>query len=162
MFLHIVGHNQRFRVIKQNWRRSIETVHRHFKEVLYAIGELRQDMIRPPTLSCWGFPPWVVWCCHVCDRLHWRSTDVCLWPSVGQQGLRYGICQDVWLSSCAVAEDLLGQALLHVRGLAAGDWSFCAVPAPVKVAVSGVQWWLLLCITYYNWWLCSGLTFSFI
>jgi hypothetical protein len=52
MFLHIVGHNQRFRVIKQNWRRSIETVHRHFKEVLYAIGELRQDMIRPPTLSC--------------------------------------------------------------------------------------------------------------
>jgi hypothetical protein len=49
MFLHIVGHNQRFRVIRQNWRRSIETVHRHFKEVLYAIGELRQDMIRPPS-----------------------------------------------------------------------------------------------------------------
>jgi len=33
MFLHIVSHNQRFRVIHQNWRRSIETVHRHFKEV---------------------------------------------------------------------------------------------------------------------------------
>jgi hypothetical protein len=49
MFLHIVGHNQRFRVIHQNWRRSIETVHRHFKEVLYAIGELRQEMIRPPS-----------------------------------------------------------------------------------------------------------------
>jgi hypothetical protein len=47
MFLHIVGHNQRFRVVKQNWRRSIETVHRHFKDVLYAIGELRQEMIRP-------------------------------------------------------------------------------------------------------------------
>jgi hypothetical protein len=26
MFLHIVGHNQSFRVIKQNWRRSIHTV----------------------------------------------------------------------------------------------------------------------------------------
>ncbi|XP_066376448.1 protein ALP1-like isoform X2 [Miscanthus floridulus] len=49
MFLHIVGHNQRFRVVKQNWRRSIETVHRHFKDVLYAIGELRQEMIRPPS-----------------------------------------------------------------------------------------------------------------
>ena len=41
MFLHIVGHNQRFRVVKNNWRRSIETVHRHFKDVLCAIGELR-------------------------------------------------------------------------------------------------------------------------
>jgi len=49
MFLHIVGHNQRFRVIHQNWRRSIETVHRYFKEVLYAIGELRQDMIKAPS-----------------------------------------------------------------------------------------------------------------
>ncbi|XP_034604831.2 uncharacterized protein [Setaria viridis] len=49
MFLHIVGHNQRFRVIHQHWRRSIETVHRYFKEVLYAIGELRQEMIRAPS-----------------------------------------------------------------------------------------------------------------
>jgi hypothetical protein len=47
MFLHIVGHNQRFRVVHQNWRRFIETVHRHFKEVLYAVGELRSEMIRP-------------------------------------------------------------------------------------------------------------------
>jgi len=47
MFLHIVGHNQRFRVIHQNWR-SIETVHRHFHEVLYAIGEIRHEMIKPP------------------------------------------------------------------------------------------------------------------
>jgi hypothetical protein len=49
MFLHIVGHNQRFRVTHQIWRRSIETMHRHFKEVLYAIGELRQDMIKAPS-----------------------------------------------------------------------------------------------------------------
>jgi hypothetical protein len=46
---NIVGHNQRFRVVKQNWRRSIETVHCHFKDMLYAIGELRQEMIRPPS-----------------------------------------------------------------------------------------------------------------
>lgn len=49
MFLHIVGHNQRFRVVHVNWRRSIETVHRYFKEVLYAIGELRQDLIKAPS-----------------------------------------------------------------------------------------------------------------
>lgn len=40
MFLHVVGHNQRFRVIHQNFRRSIETVSRYFRQVLYAIGGL--------------------------------------------------------------------------------------------------------------------------
>jgi hypothetical protein len=49
MFLHVVGYNQRFRVIHQNWRRSVETVSRYFKEVMYAIGELRNDMIKPPS-----------------------------------------------------------------------------------------------------------------
>jgi hypothetical protein len=49
MFLHVVGHNQRFRVIHQNFRRSIETVSRHFRQVLYAIGELREEMIKPPS-----------------------------------------------------------------------------------------------------------------
>lgn len=48
MFLHVVGHNQRFRVIHRNFRRSIETVSRYFMQVLYAIGELRDEMIRPP------------------------------------------------------------------------------------------------------------------
>jgi hypothetical protein len=41
MFLHVVGHNQRFRIIHQNFRRSMETISRYFREVLYAIGELR-------------------------------------------------------------------------------------------------------------------------
>lgn len=49
MFLHVVGHNQRFRVIHQSWRRSVETVSRHFKEVLYAIGELRHEIIKAPS-----------------------------------------------------------------------------------------------------------------
>jgi predicted chitinase len=49
MFFHVVGHNQRFRVIHQNFRRSMETVSRYFREVLYAIGELRGEMIRPPS-----------------------------------------------------------------------------------------------------------------
>jgi len=47
MFLYVVGHNHRFRVIHQTFRRSIETVSRYFREVLYDIGELRGEMIRP-------------------------------------------------------------------------------------------------------------------
>ena len=47
MFLYVVGHNHRFRVIHQTFRRSMETVSRYFREVLYAIGELRGEMIRP-------------------------------------------------------------------------------------------------------------------
>ncbi|XBI55621.1 hypothetical protein VPH35_037402 [Triticum aestivum] len=46
MFLHVVGHNQRFRVIHNTFRRSMETISRYFKQVLYAIGELRGEMIR--------------------------------------------------------------------------------------------------------------------
>jgi hypothetical protein len=30
MFLHVVGHNQRFRGVQQSFRRSIETVSSHF------------------------------------------------------------------------------------------------------------------------------------
>jgi hypothetical protein len=48
MFIHVVGHNQRFRVVHPCFRRSIETVSRIFHQVLYAIAELRVDMIKCP------------------------------------------------------------------------------------------------------------------
>jgi hypothetical protein len=48
MFLHVVGHNQRFRVVHQSFRRSIETVSRVFHQVFYAVGGLRTEMIKPP------------------------------------------------------------------------------------------------------------------
>ena len=51
MFFHVVGHNQRFRVVHQSFRRSIETVNRHFHQVLYAVGELRAEMIKQPSGS---------------------------------------------------------------------------------------------------------------
>ncbi|XP_071681866.1 uncharacterized protein [Lolium perenne] len=35
MFLHVVGHNQRFRVIHNTFRRSTETISRYFQQVLY-------------------------------------------------------------------------------------------------------------------------------
>ena len=49
MFLHVVGHNQRFRVIHNTFRRSMETISRYFRQVLYVVGELRGEMIRRPS-----------------------------------------------------------------------------------------------------------------
>ena len=49
MFLHVVGHNQRFSCIKLTFRRSTETISRHFQEVLYAVGELRNELIVDPS-----------------------------------------------------------------------------------------------------------------
>ncbi|XP_072150600.1 protein ALP1-like [Setaria viridis] len=51
MFLHVVGHNQRFRVINMTFRRSPETISRFFHQVLYAVGELRNELIVPPSTS---------------------------------------------------------------------------------------------------------------
>ena len=51
MFLHVVGHNQRFRVVHQIFRRFVETICRHFRQVLYAVRELRNEMIKPPNLE---------------------------------------------------------------------------------------------------------------
>lgn len=49
MFLMVVGHNQRFRILPPVFRRSLETISRYFHEVLYAVGELRDEMIAPPS-----------------------------------------------------------------------------------------------------------------
>ena len=49
MFLHTLGHNQRFRMMHSTFRRSCETISRYFHQVLYAIGELSHEMIKPPT-----------------------------------------------------------------------------------------------------------------
>nr|XP_020183731.1 protein ALP1-like [Aegilops tauschii subsp. strangulata] len=49
MFLHVVGHNQRFRVAHNTFRRLMETISRYFKQVMYTVGELRGEMIRSPT-----------------------------------------------------------------------------------------------------------------
>jgi hypothetical protein len=51
MFLHTIGHNVRNRLVGTNFTRSGETISRYFNKVLYAIRELRNDFIRPPSLS---------------------------------------------------------------------------------------------------------------
>jgi hypothetical protein len=52
MFLNTVRHNLRNKLVGTNFDRSGETVSRYFNRVIHAIGELRSDYIRPPTLSC--------------------------------------------------------------------------------------------------------------
>jgi hypothetical protein len=51
MFLHVVGHNERFRVIDLTFRRSGETICRFFQKVLHAVGELRNELIVPPSTN---------------------------------------------------------------------------------------------------------------
>ena len=51
MFLHVVDHNQRFRVVHSTFRRSTETIARYFRHVLFAVGELRGEMIKAPTAA---------------------------------------------------------------------------------------------------------------
>ena len=52
MFLHVVGHNERFRVVDLTFRRSAETISRFFQKVLYAVGELRNVA----ALLCYTLP----------------------------------------------------------------------------------------------------------
>jgi hypothetical protein len=44
MFLHVVGHNQRFMVIEMTFRRSVETISHYFHEVLYAVSEFHNKI----------------------------------------------------------------------------------------------------------------------
>jgi hypothetical protein len=47
MFIHVVGHNHRFQVIHNTQRRSNGTIHQYINQVLYVIGELGGEMIKP-------------------------------------------------------------------------------------------------------------------
>lgn len=51
MFLNTIGHNLRNRVISTNFDRSKETVSRYFRQVLHAVGMLRNQYIMPPSLE---------------------------------------------------------------------------------------------------------------
>ena len=49
IFLHIIGHNVRFRVIGSRFHRFIETVHRYFKVILRGVLKLFRALIRLPS-----------------------------------------------------------------------------------------------------------------
>ena len=48
IFLHIIGHNVRFRVIGSRFHRSTKTVHKYFKVVLREVIKLYRALIRLP------------------------------------------------------------------------------------------------------------------
>ena len=54
IFLHIIGHNVRFRVIGSRFHKSTEIVHRYFKVVLRGVLKLYRTLIR---LSSEDTPP---------------------------------------------------------------------------------------------------------
>jgi hypothetical protein len=49
MFFHTVGHNVRNRLLGTNFSRSGKTVSWYFNKIFHTIGELRNDVIRPPS-----------------------------------------------------------------------------------------------------------------
>lgn len=48
MFLHVLAHNMKFRIIKGVYIRSTETISRHFGMVLNAVLKLTNEYIKAP------------------------------------------------------------------------------------------------------------------
>ncbi|KAK6912240.1 Harbinger transposase-derived nuclease domain [Dillenia turbinata] len=57
IFLNIVGHNERNRVIQERFQHSGETISRHFNNVLKAIKSLSREFLHAPPLST---PPEII------------------------------------------------------------------------------------------------------
>ncbi|XP_075665695.1 uncharacterized protein LOC142635426 [Castanea sativa] len=72
MFLHIIGHNVRFRVVAARFHRSIETTYRYFKIVLKAVLQLYRYVVRLPDNST---PPEIRNnCVRAIDGTHVRAS----------------------------------------------------------------------------------------
>ena len=50
-FLLIISHNSRHRLIADRFQHSLESTHRHFRKVLYAIASLSKHWIVPPAFD---------------------------------------------------------------------------------------------------------------
>ncbi|KAK5785683.1 hypothetical protein PVK06_040290 [Gossypium arboreum] len=81
IFLHIIGHNVRFRVIGSRYYRSIETVHRYFRVVLRAVLKLYKLVIKLPDESTPSeirnnprFYPYFKDCIGALDGTHVRAS----------------------------------------------------------------------------------------
>ncbi|XP_050281500.1 protein ALP1-like [Quercus robur] len=80
MFLHIIGHNVRFRVVATRFHRSIETAYRYFKIVLKAVLQLYRHVVRlsnnstPPVIrNSRRFYPYFKDCVGAIDGTHVRA-----------------------------------------------------------------------------------------
>ncbi|KAI8031058.1 putative nuclease HARBI1 [Camellia lanceoleosa] len=77
IFLNIVGHNERNRVIQERFQHSGETISRHFNNVLKAIKSLSREFLQPPPVSTPPeilgsdrFNPYFQDCIGVIDGMH--------------------------------------------------------------------------------------------
>ncbi|KAA8522645.1 hypothetical protein F0562_012992 [Nyssa sinensis] len=77
IFLNIVGHNERNRVIQERFQHSGETISRYFNNVLKAIKSLSREFLQPPPLSTPPeilrsnrFYPYFKDCTGVVDGMH--------------------------------------------------------------------------------------------
>ncbi|XP_016698872.1 uncharacterized protein [Gossypium hirsutum] len=77
IFLNIVGHNERNRVIQERFQHSGETISRHFNNVLKAIKSLSREFLQPPDfttppeiLNNNRFSPYFKDCVGVIDGMH--------------------------------------------------------------------------------------------
>ncbi|KAJ6854443.1 hypothetical protein NC651_039378 [Populus alba x Populus x berolinensis] len=77
IFLNIIGHNERNRVIQERFQHSGETISRHFNNVLKAIKSLSREFLQPPPiatppeiLSSNRFYPYFKDCIGVIDGMH--------------------------------------------------------------------------------------------
>lgn len=73
MFLFIIGHSVRHRVVANRFQHSTETVSRYFKEVLRAVCRLGKELIRPDSTelpdsikSNHKYYPWFKVCMQYC------------------------------------------------------------------------------------------------
>ncbi|KAK9989287.1 hypothetical protein SO802_029526 [Lithocarpus litseifolius] len=81
LFLHIIGHNVRFRVIGSRFHKSTKTVHRYFKVVLRGVLKLYRALIRLPSENTppkiWDskrFYPFLKDCVGAIDGTHVRAS----------------------------------------------------------------------------------------
>lgn len=77
IFLNIIGHNERNRVIQERFQHSGETISRHFNNVLKAIKSLSREFLQPPQLTTPHqilgtnrFYPYFQDCIGVIDGMH--------------------------------------------------------------------------------------------
>ncbi|XP_018809321.1 uncharacterized protein LOC108982383 isoform X2 [Juglans regia] len=77
IFLNIIGHNERNRVIQERFQHSGETISRHFNNVLKAIKSLSREFLQPPPLTTPPeilgnnrFYPYFKDCIGVIDGMH--------------------------------------------------------------------------------------------
>ncbi|XP_051117938.1 uncharacterized protein LOC127242440 isoform X2 [Andrographis paniculata] len=77
IFLNVVGHNERNRVIQERFQHSGETISRHFNNVLKALKSLSREFLQPPSsatpaeiLKSNRFHPYFEDCIGVLDGMH--------------------------------------------------------------------------------------------